>query len=276
LKIDLHVHTRESDGFSSVREIIRLADKEKISTLAITDHESTQGIEQALLLASATDIKIIPGIELLTAYQGIEVHLLGYFKDINNQELQKRLKELRDRRTALTYQMVKIFQQTGYPLDWKEVEKEANADSAVSLGHIVRTIVKREKYHDRETLRKIISFFKPGGIAFLPFLEHPFEEAVDLIFATGGLPVLAHPGLLPDVNIAKKLLTYRRIGLEVYYGYWEDRNTLIAYYAEMAAKSAVLATGGSDYHGPFGRIQLGFIDIPLSSVTDLKTYLGIK
>ncbi|HWQ89352.1 MAG TPA: PHP domain-containing protein [Desulfitobacteriaceae bacterium] len=275
MRIDLHVHTRESDGFSSVREIISLARKEKIGTLAITDHESTQGIEQALLLASASGIKIIPGIELLTSYKGIEVHLLGYFKNVNNHDLQDRLRELRARRTALTYQMVKIFQQTGYPLEWKEVEKEANAEAAVSLGHIIRTIVKREKYHDRETLRRIISFFRPGGIAYLPFLEHPFDEAVDLIFATGGLPVLAHPGLLPDPGIVNKLLAYRSIGLEVYYGYWDDRENLIAYYADLAVKSAVLATGGSDYHGPLGRIKLGCINIPLSSVTDLQAYLGI-
>lgn len=276
MRIDLHVHTRESDGFSSVREIITLARKEKIGTLAITDHESTQGIEQALLLASASGIKIIPGIELLTCYKGIEVHLLGYFKNVNNHDLQKRLKELRERRTALTYQMVKIFQQTGYPLEWKEVEKEANAEAAVSLGHIIRTIVKREKYHDRETLRRIISFFRPGGIAFLPFLEHPFDEAVDLIFATGGLPVLAHPGLLPDNGIVTKLLAYRPIGLEVYYGYWDDREKLIAYYADLAVKRALLATGGSDYHGPLGRIKLGCINIPLSSVTGLQDYLGIE
>jgi len=276
LRIDLHVHTRESDGFSSVREIITLARKEKIGTLAITDHESTQGIEQALLLASASGIKIIPGIELLTCYKGIEVHLLGYFKNVNNHDLQNRLKELRERRTALTYQMVKIFQQTGYPLEWKEVEKEANAEAAVSLGHIIRAIVKREKYHDRETLRRIISFFRPGGIAFLPFLEHPFDEAVDLIFATGGLPVLAHPGLLPDNSIVTKLLAYRPIGLEVYYGYWDDREKLIAYYADLAVKSAILATGGSDYHGPLGRIKLGCINIPLSSVTGLQDYLGIE
>jgi predicted metal-dependent phosphoesterase TrpH len=276
LRIDLHVHTRESDGFSSVREIITLARKEKIGTLAITDHESTQGIEQALLLASASGIKIIPGIELLTCYKGIEVHLLGYFKNVNNHDLQNRLKELRERRTALTYQMVKIFQQTGYPLEWKEVEKEANAEAAVSLGHIIRTIVKREKYHDRETLRRIISFFRPGGIAFLPFLEHPFDEAVDLIFATGGLPVLAHPGLLPDNGIVTKLLAYRPIGLEVYYGYWDDREKLIAYYADLAVKRAILSTGGSDYHGPLGRIKLGCINIPLSSVTGLQDYLGIE
>lgn len=276
MRFDLHVHTRESDGYSSVQEIIKLAEKEGIDTLAITDHESTQGIEIAQLLAPASGLKIIPGVEFLTFYHNKEVHLLGYFSDINNLVLQNRLKELRAERTALTYKMVKKAKQSGFPLEWKDVEREASAEVAISLGHIIRTFIQKEKLMDRETLKRIISLFKPGGIAYLPFLKHPFQEAVDLIFASGGLPVLAHPGLLPDTRMVEELLAYRRIGLEVYYGYWENRDNLIAYYADLASKSAILATGGSDYHSPFGRIGLGHIDIPSSSVNDLTAYLGIK
>jgi hypothetical protein len=276
MRFDLHVHTRESDGYSTVQEIIQLAVKERIGTLAITDHESTQGIETAQRLAFSNGIKIIPGVEFLTFYQDKEVHLLGYFKDINNLILQERLKTLRADRTALTYKMVKIAEQSGFPLEWREVEREADNEAAISLGHIIRTIIKRDKLMDRQALRKIISLFRPGGIAYLPFLKHPFQEAVDLIFASGGLPVLAHPGLLPDTRMVDELLAYRPIGLEVYYGYWENRDKLIAYYAELASKKAVLATGGSDYHGPLGRIKLGHIDIPSSSINDLQSYLGIK
>ncbi|MHB8126964.1 MAG: PHP domain-containing protein [Desulfitobacteriaceae bacterium] len=276
MRIDLHVHTRESDGFSSVQEIIQLAQEEGISTLAITDHESTQGIKVAMLLAPSSGLKIIPGVELLTSYQGKEVHLLGYFRDVDNQDLQDRLKELRAHRTALTYQMVKTLKQTGFPIEWREVEKEASVEVAISKGHIIRAIFQRKKFRDRATWNNIIGFFRPGGIAYLPFLEHPFEEAVDLIFATGGLPVLAHPGLLSNPQIVQELLAYRPIGLEVYYGYWENRDDLIAHYADLAAKCAVLATGGSDYHGPNGKVKLGQMDIPGSSVDALQAYLGIK
>ncbi|MFZ3102386.1 MAG: PHP domain-containing protein [Desulfitobacteriaceae bacterium] len=276
MRIDLHVHTQESDGFSSVQEIIQQAQEECISTLAITDHESTQGIKEAKLLASTCGIKIIPGVELLTSYQGKEVHLLGYFRDFDNQNLQDRLKELRTHRTALTYQMVKTLRKTGFPIEWQEVEREASAEAAISKGHILRAIYQRDKINDRAIWNTIIGYFRPGGIAYLPFLEHPFEEAVDLIFTSGGLPVLAHPGLLPDPRIVHELLAYRPIGLEVYYGYWEDRDELIAHYAALAAKRAVLSTGGSDYHGPFGRVKLGHMDIPISSVDDLQAYLGIK
>ncbi|MDD2234649.1 MAG: PHP domain-containing protein [Desulfitobacteriaceae bacterium] len=276
MRFDLHVHTRESDGYLSVQEIIELAKKEGINTLAITDHESTQGIVTAQLLAPASGLKIIPGVEFLTFYHDTEVHLLGYFRDVKNMVLQNRLKELRIERTALTLKMIKKANQSGFPLEWKDVEKEATAGVAISLGHIIRTFIKKEKLMDRETLRKIISLFKPGGIAYLPFSKHPFQEAVDLIFASGGLPVLAHPGLLPEIRMVEELLAYRQIGLEVYYGYWENRDNLIAYYADLASKSAVLATGGSDYHSPFGRIKLGHIDIPSSSIYDLQAYLGIK
>lgn len=276
MRIDLHVHTRESDGFSYVEEIIQQAQVEGISTLAITDHESTQGYKEALLLAANSGIKIIPGVELLTSYQGQEVHLLGYFRDVDNQILQDRLKELRAHRTALTFQMVMTLKQTGFPIEWQDVQKEANVEVAISKGHIIRAIYQRDKFKDKAYWDNIIGFFRQGGIAYLPFLEHPFEEAVDLIFASGGLPVLAHPGLLPDPRVVQELLAYRPIGLEVYYGYWENRDDLIAHYAALASKSAVLATGGSDYHGPFGRVKLGQMDIPISSVDALQAYLGIK
>jgi len=274
VRVDLHVHTQESDGLLSVEEVLNLAHVNNVQILAITDHESTHGIAKAESLAEDFKIKIIPGVELLTNYQGHEVHLLGYFKDVNHPILQARLKEIREQRTSLAYEMVKCLKNDGLSLDWQDVEREVGAEGAVSKGHIMRAIYHRENGYSQPDWRNIAAYFRPGGVAYLPYLKHTFEDAVDLIFASGGLPVLAHPGLLVEPKIVFSLLAYRPIGLEVYYGYWERRNTFIPYYAEIAEKFAILATGGSDYHGPFGQIQLGQMDIPLEGVLKLQTYLA--
>ena len=272
MKADLHVHTQESDGILSAEEVVNLAYANNVQILGITDHESTEGIAKAQGLAERLNIKLIPGVELLTNYQGNEVHLLGYFKDVNHPVLQARLREIREQRTALAHEIVECLKNNGLALEWQDVEREVGGEGAVSKGHIMRAIYHRE-YGYSQNWREIADFFRPGGIAYLPYLLHAFEDAVDLIFNCEGLPVLAHPGLLQNPKTIFELLAYRPIGLEVYYGYWERRETLIQYYAEIAEKLALLATGGSDYHGPSGQIKLGQMDVPLEGVLKLQTYL---
>jgi len=242
--------------------------------MAITDHESTQGIDKATILAKRFNIKIIPGVELLTCYKGQEVHLLGYFKDVHHSVLQTRLRELRVQRTALAYNMFECLKSDGFSLEWQDVMQEVGSEGAVTKGHIMRAIYHREGGGSATNWRAIAQHFRPGGIAYLPFLDHTFEDAVDLIFACGGLPVIAHPGLLHNPEIVFELLAYRPIGLEVYYAYWERQKTLIPYYEEIAKQFAILATGGSDYHGTSVMIQVGEIDVPIEDVLKLEAYLS--
>ena len=276
LRADLHVHTTESDGLLSVDEVVNLAHTNNVQIMSITDHESTEGIAQAEALAKRFNIKIIPGVELLTCFKGQEVHLLGYFNDVNHPVLQARLRELREQRTALTYTMFERLKNGGISMEWEDVEREVGAEGAVTKGHLMRAIYHLEGRGNQAHWRGIAEHFRPGGIAYSPFLNHPFEDAVDLIFACGGLPVIAHPGLLCNPEIVLDLLTYRPIGLEVYYAYWERQKTLISYYAEIADKFAVLATGGSDYHGFSTLIQLGQMDVPIEVVHNLQSYLDRK
>ena len=274
MRIDLHVHTQESDGLLSVEEVLKLAHDKNVQILAITDHESTQGIAKAEILAKPLNIKIIPGVELLTSYKGQEIHLLGYFKEVNHPVLQTRLREIREQRTALAYDMVECLRKAGYSLEWQDVEREVGSEGAVSKGHIMRAIYHRENDYGQVNWPEIAKNFRPGGAAFLPYLKHAYEDAVDLIFACGGLPVVAHPGLLADQKLIFSLLSYRPIGLEVYYGYWERQEILIPYYADIADRFAILATGGSDYHGPFGPIQIGQMDVPIKGIDKLQSYLS--
>jgi len=275
LRSDLHIHTYESDGLLSVEEIIKLAYDNNVQTLAITDHESTQAVNKAESLAKELNITVIPGVEFLTSYQGHEVHLLGYFNNVNHPVLQDRLKEIRGQRTDLAHEMVECLKSGGISLEWQDVEREVGSNGAVTKGHIMRAIYHLDSESSQKNWREIAAHFRPGGVAHLPYLNHAFEDAVDLIFSCGGLPVVAHPGLLWDPQMVFSLLAYRPIGLEVYYGYWERQSELIQYYAEVANKFALLATGGSDYHGPSGYVKLGQMDVPYESVLKLRSYLTI-
>ena len=185
------------------------------------------------------------------------------------------MQELREQRTALAHDMVECLKSGGICLKWQEVEREVCANGAVTKGHIMRAIYHQENGCIQKNWPEIAAHFRPGGVAHLPYLNHTFEDAVDLIFSCGGLPVLAHPGLLRDPQMVFSLLAYRPIGLEVYYGYWERQSSLIQYYAEVAEKFAILATGGSDYHGPAGFVKLGQMDIPYDNVLKLRSYLTI-
>ncbi|WP_206810502.1 PHP domain-containing protein [Paradesulfitobacterium ferrireducens] len=275
MKIDLHVHTEESDGVHSVEEIVKLALDNQVDVLALTDHETTQGVGKAqeLVSASGSSLKIIPGVEFLTSYKGQEIHLLGYFANIENSLLQSRLKELRDFRTQLAFDMVKLLQQDGFALEWQKVEQEASSEGAVSKAHIMRVL-----YHMNKGLtgQKILSYFQPGGVAYLPFLKHPYEEAVDLVYSCQGLPVLAHPGLIRKQELVRELLAARTTGLEVYYGYWENRQTLMNHYEKVAKEKELIVTGGSDYHGPFSQVRIGDLPIPEAVVNNLEIYFKTK
>jgi 3',5'-nucleoside bisphosphate phosphatase len=273
--IDLHVHTEESDGSLPVSDVIRIAAEQKIRMLSLTDHETTKGVSVAVELGTSKGINIIPGVELVTAFRGREVHLLGYFnaEKIDNPCLQSRLQELRIQRTALAYDMVKCLQKGGYSLKWAEVEQVAKPEGAVSKGHIMRALYHHENGNIHWT--SIAKLFQPCGIAYIPFLEHAFEDAVDFIFYCGGVPVLAHPGLLKDPKLVQHLLNYRPIGLEVYYGYWEKREILIKEFETLANEKALFSTGGSDFHGQYGLVNMGEIDVPSQCATDLMRYLNI-
>lgn len=276
MKADLHIHTKESDGCLTVEEVLQTASQEGLEFLAITDHETTSGVEKANTLAFQYGIRIIPGIEFSTIYRDEEIHLLGYYKDIHNEELQEKLLQIRRERTEISRRMVNKIETEGIDIHWDEVQKCASPEGIICKTHIMVAIWNKEQKFEKNYWNNITSWFKPGGIAFIPYEGNPYQKAVDFIYRTGGLPVLAHPGLIKNRSIIKDLLSYRRIGIEVYYGYWEEQVKNIAYFKELSTQAAVLATGGSDYHGFFSPVKIGKVDLPDQCVKDLTSYLQIE
>lgn len=275
MKADLHIHTNESDGNLGVEEILRISFEKGLDILAITDHETTAGVEKAQLLAADTGITIIPGYELSTFYKNQEVHLLGYYKNINHDRIQERLSILRRERTVVTKKMMEKLKNMGLNLDWQEIESTASYGGIVSKSHIFYALWKNDTINPVVNWEDLALWLKPGGTAYVPYEGNPFPDAVDFIYETGGLPVLAHPGLIVDQSIIKDLLNYRPIGIEVYYGYWHDREEKIAYFEQLSKQYGVLSTGGSDYHGFFSQVGIGDILLPDKCMQTLKEYLEL-
>lgn len=275
MKADLHIHTTESDGCLTVEEVLSIAAQRKLNFLAITDHETTSGVEKARDIGLDIGITVIPGVEFNTSYRQEEVHLLGYYRDINNDCLQERLLKIRRERSKITQCMVARLQQDGLPLKWEQVEERASREGIICKTHILYTVWNLASENKEIRWEDIFACFRPGGIAHIPYLGNPFEEAVDFIFTTGGVPVLAHPGLIRNKSLIIDLLAYRPIGLEVYYGYWDQAEDLVTYFQLLAQDMALFSTGGSDYHGFYSPVQIGQVHVPGKCVEDLKTYLQI-
>lgn len=274
--IDLHIHTTESDGFLTAEEVISIAYQRGLNLISITDHDTTLGIEKALRTIENRSIRIIPGIEFNTNYKNEEVHLLGYYNNIDNPRLQRRLKEIRNERTEITKNMVAKLRHNGIEIEWDEVCAVASECGIICKAHIMYALRDKMKQPQYLDWNHIVSWFRPGGLAYIPYTGNPYKEAVDFIFDTGGLPVLAHPGIIRNQSLVPELLRYKPIGLEVYYGYWENQEQIISFFHELSKKNAVLSTGGSDYHGFYSPVEIGEVDVPLECGNDLMTYLDIK
>lgn len=276
MKADLHIHSTESDGCLTIEEILFKASEKNIGVLAITDHETTLGVKKAQDLAPAYGISIIPGIELYTSYRQEEVHLLGYYQDIDNDYLQENLMQLRKERTEITRCMVEKLNQKGLAIEWEQVRDTASEEGVVCKTHIMYTVW-NSYYELLEVNWNIVaSWFRPGGIAYVPYEGNPYHKAVDFIYQTRGIPVLAHPGLIKNQAIIKDLLTYKPIGLEVYYGYWEHSQEKVRLYEELAKDKAILSTGGSDYHSFYSPYGIGEVFVPAKCAQDLRKYLQWK
>jgi predicted metal-dependent phosphoesterase TrpH len=274
LNVDLHIHTKESDGRLTVEEVLRTASQCGLKYLAITDHETTRGVEEAQETAYKYGLEVIPGVELNTVYKGEEIHLLGYYRTVRNDLLQERLRQIRKERSDLARLMVQKLCQNNIRISWEQVEENAGQDGVICKSHIIYALTKQFPEAGQIDWNQVANCLNPGGRAYILYGGNPFTTAVDFIYTTGGLPVLAHPGLIRNQALIEDLLAYRPIGLEVYYGYWEHKEELIAFFENIARRSAILATGGSDYHGFFSPVGIGQVDVPEKCVLDLQNYLN--
>jgi predicted metal-dependent phosphoesterase TrpH len=264
VEVDLHLHTTLSDGTLSPEKIVQRAVHNGLNSIAITDHDTTSGLGVSKEIANSYGINFIPGIEIGTKLNGEEIHILGYYVEENDEELQQVLKELRRERLARGERIVSILNGLGLDISWQRVLEIASGGSA-GRPHVARALVERGYAKDvKDAFDTIIGL---NGPAYVERRLMTPKEAIRLIVRNGALPILAHPldskfksGRRAISNLEKVipvLLSYGLVGLEAYYG--DYSKTQVDRLVRFAKFYDIVATGGSDYHGVggIGEPQIG-------------------
>ena len=245
-EIDLHLHTTASDGRLSPAELVRLAVDQGLKQISISDHDSTEGLAEAFEEAQKfPGLRIIPGIELSTDIPGDEIHMLGYFIRYEDKEFQEILTGFRRGRLDRAREMVEKLATLGIVLDWERV-LEIAGDGSVGRPHIALAMV--EKGYCKEPKDAFPEYLGRNGLAYAERPKMTPSEGVEMLRRVGGVPVLAHPAYMTDLetNIAA-LKEAGLMGMEVYYAKF-DADT-VSRLKNLADKYDLIPCGGSDFHG---------------------------
>lgn len=244
--IDLHLHTLASDGRLSPTELIQLVANQGLETISITDHDSTEGLAEAYEAAKEFPyMRIIPGIEMSADIPGDEVHVLGYFLDYHDVEFQETLTELRRGRVGRAQVMVEKLVALGKPVEWERVLHFAG-DGTVGRPHIALAMV--EAGYFKEPKEAFEEYLGNDGLAYYDRPKLNPTESVAMIRKVGGVPVLAHPTFMNDMEAGiASLKKEGLVGMEVYYAQYDDDT--VRHLARLAREYDLIPCGGSDYHG---------------------------
>ena len=275
---DLHLHTTFSDGRLTPTQLVELCADRGIRHAAVTDHDSTEGIGEALEAARRfRDLEIIVGVELSTDVQDSEIHLLGYFVDHEDDELQGTLSAFRDGREGRARKMVERLDEMGLPVPWERVE-ELSGGGAIGRPHIAQAMV--EAGYIEYPKDAFDRYLGRNGPAYVERARLTPAEAVRMVVSNGAVPVMAHPTFsvprMDDEGVAelRRILVELRgeglAGMEVYYGVYES--DVVALLKSMADELGLIPCGGSDYHasGNPGEARPGDVGPPVSSVEALR------
>ena len=258
-RIDLHVHSTTSDGTLSPAEVVREAAALGMRMLAIADHDTTDGLGEAMEAARDTSLTFVPAVELSVGSQSYEVHVLGYFINPGDAESQAALSWLREARDGRNAAIVERLRELGVAVDLGRVREIAGAGS-VGRPHIAAAMAEAGHVASgQEAFHRFLARGKPG---YVPRKRLSPREACEMIRAAGGVPVLAHPAKIPSRPALEELLATGMAGMEVYHCDHDekDNEAMLA----LARERSLLVTGGSDSHGRHsGRsIPIGGVYVP--------------
>lgn len=243
MTIDLHMHTTASDGEHSPQDLIDLAHAAGLTTIAITDHDTTDGIRPAIAAAEKYNITVIPGIEF-SAETDEDVHMLGYFIDIDHTEFQERLKVLRENRLHRGKAMITKLNSLGVDITFEQVQRIAG-DAPIVRPHVGRAIVEAGYAESvQDAFDRYIDNHAPGYVSRIKLSP---EEAIDLIHLVGGKAVMAHPGLVKSYEtVLPRLIEHGLDGVEL--NHPKNPAQVRERVRKIGEAHGLIFTGGSDFH----------------------------
>ena len=270
---DLHAHTTASDGSATPTELVRQAAALGLSLLAVTDHDTTGGVAEAMRAAREAGVRLLPGVELSAEGPPGKCHLLGLGIDPGHAGLNAKLEQLSAARRARAARIVERFQALGVDLTLEDVDAATPDGANVGRPHLAKALLQKGAV---ATMQEAFDrYLADGGPAYVPKMVLPPAEAIALIHDAGGLAFLAHPGLLKldaGETPRDRLLALRDLGLDGVEAYY-SQHTLpqTDRYLDLARDLGLLVTGGSDFHGankpgvPLGVVTNGH-GVPLDAL----------
>lgn len=287
-RIDLQNHTVSSDGESTPEELVDLAVEKGLSAIAITDHDSVASLKKAIEYSRGRNIEVIPGIELscddpLLGYDKIDV--LGLFVDFNNKKLIGMTEHINRRREENKRQIIRKLKGFGYEIDYDDVKKTVKG--TFGRPHIAKYLLKKYPSEFSSVADVFDKLIGTGKKAFVETHDRvSIKDAINAIRDSGGISILAHPGIYPkedSVRLIDYFIGAGGDGIETYYPYHiicpylnidEDENKkLIDFYRKIAESKKILESGGNDHHGKY-RPTLGAVKIPYSVLENLKNRIS--
>jgi predicted metal-dependent phosphoesterase TrpH len=274
--IDLHTHTNFSDGSQTPTQLVEEAAAKGLTAIAITDHDTVDGLPEALTAGERLGIEVIPGVEINLEHDRVTMDMLGYFlAGAPTEELQQELAELRVYRVERNDRMLERLAELGLPLSAEDLA-EAGENGAVGRPHIGEAMVRRGYV---STISEAFELYlRRGAPAWVDRRRLALGRALKLLRASGALPVLAHPGIIrTDAaglnHIVRDAARGGLAGIECYYPLHDEET--VARCLGLAHKYALVPTGGSDYHGsvkPKARLGVGSLGgpVPDEVLADLR------
>jgi hypothetical protein len=280
MKIDLHVHSSASDGILSPSDLIDYAIEKGVNIMALTDHDVISGLKEAINYSKNKPIIIVPGIEISYRDEELglnEIHIVGLFVDYKNKDLINTCERLKKFRINQKKKIIDKLKEFGYNISFEELEKEVTGES-FGRPHIANILLRKypEEFLDmQDVFDKLLS-----NKAYVKKEKLGLNEIINLIKNAGGIPILAHPGLLGEKAEAfiDKFAKAGGRGIEVYYPYSgekkaiktpEDGKKLIEKFKKIAKKKKLLISGGTDFHLP-GKAEIGSYSLSEEEFNRLK------
>ncbi len=248
--IDLHTHSTASDGSFTPREVVRLAREGGLRAMALTDHDTIDGLAEAMAAGEEFGVEVIPGVEISAYFPGGNMHILGLFIEYTDGLLGQRLAVLKQARADRNPQIVAKLNSLGIPITMEQVER-LSGGGQVGRPHIARALL--EGGYIRSFPEAFDKFLGNRGPAYVEKFRFPPKEAIAMIREAGGIPALSHPFTLELgsafalKNLLMELKDLGLAGIEVFYS--DHTQEQVALYLKLAQELGLLITGGSDFHG---------------------------
>lgn len=249
--IDLHTHSNASDGTCTPTEVVQLAAAKGLRAMALTDHDTVSGVEEAMnaVTSLSLPIQVIPGTELSVAYKKQDIHIVGLFVDHHNKAFQEMTQLLIRRRLERNEEMIRRFNADGIPVTYEELT-QGNPDAVITRAHFARYLVEHKIVKiPNEAFKK---YLDPGCPYFIPREYIQPEDGIDIIRKAGGVPILAHPlhYKLPEKELETLIVRLKDAGLMGIEVKYSNHTLQDEYYArQLASRFGLLPSGGSDFHG---------------------------